>query len=385
MDIKIKDGKKFTDISNLKNWDLNPRSMTEKGFERLKKQIKKLGQHTPLIITEDGTVMSGNMRLKAMLDMGLKDIWVELIPKDKEKLAIEYALSANDRAGKYEADQLANLIGNFPDVEWGDFTVDTKDPELVSELMDKFSEVVEDEVPEVPKVAESKLGEVYELGRHRLMCGDSTDAGSVALLMNGHKADMVFTDPPYGMNLDADFDAMSKNSTKVKGNAYSNVIGDEVDFDPRPLMKLFDYCKEQLWWGADYYYDKLPPHGSWLIWAKRNENMLDIIGNHFEVCYSMNPRLRRIIYKNWSGVTARNPQFEREHPTEKPIALNADIIKERTTDNQLVVDLFGGSGSTLIACEQTNRICYMMELDPLYCDVIRNRYENFINRIKTAK
>jgi DNA modification methylase len=325
------------------------------------------------------------MRLKAMLDMGLKDIWVELIPKDKEKLAIEYALSANDRAGKYEADQLANLIGNFPDVEWGDFTVDTKDPELVSELMDKFSEVVEDEVPEVPKVAESKLGEVYELGRHRLMCGDSTDAGSVALLMNGHKADMVFTDPPYGMNLDADFDAMSKNSTKVKGNAYSNVIGDEVDFDPRPLMKLFDYCKEQLWWGADYYYDKLPPHGSWLIWAKRNENMLDIIGNHFEVCYSMNPRLRRIIYKNWSGVTARNPQFEREHPTEKPIALNADIIKERTTDNQLVVDLFGGSGSTLIACEQTNRICYMMELDPLYCDVIRNRYENFINRIKTAK
>lgn len=134
MDIKIKDGKKYTNIINLKKWDLNPRSMTEKGFERLKKQIKKLGQHTPLIIKEDGTVMSGNMRLKAMLDMGLKDIWIELIPKDKEQLAIEYALSANDRAGKYEADQLANLIGNFPDVEWGAYTVDISEPLTTVEL-----------------------------------------------------------------------------------------------------------------------------------------------------------------------------------------------------------------------------------------------------------
>jgi len=394
MDIKIKDGKKFTDISNLKNWDLNPRSMTEKGFERLKKQIKKLGQHTPLIITEDGTVMSGNMRLKAMLDMGLKDIWVELIPKDKEKLAIEYALSANDRAGKYEADQLANLIGNFPDVEWGDFTVDTKDPELVSDLMDKFSEVVEDEVPEVPKVAESKLGEVYQLGRHRLMCGDSTDAGSVALLMNGQKANMVFTDPPYGMDLDTDYSGITGSSKAmnkgIKGKIYSKVIGDNEEYNPTNLLELFKDTDEIFMWGGDYY-AKYLPLGGWFVWDKCTtasgnvpEGAEKMIGSVFELCWSKQKHKRMIARIYNRGFTSVD-KSEKVHPTQKPIQLAEYFYKKFSKENDIIVDIYGGSGSFLIAAEQTNRICYMMELDPLYCDVIRNRYENFINRIKTAK
>lgn len=153
-------------ISSLHNWEHNPRTATKDGIERLIKQIKKLGVYKPLLITEDGTVLGGNMRLKALEQIGQKDVWVSVVNAPTEELKIEYALSDNDRVGKYEGDQLANLIGNFPEVEWGDYAVDIKEPELVSDLMDSFKEVEEDEAPAVEMgPAESKLGEVYQLGK----------------------------------------------------------------------------------------------------------------------------------------------------------------------------------------------------------------------------
>ncbi len=237
----------------------------------------------------------------------------------------------------------------------------------------------EDAIPEVVEPI-TKPGDLWLLGEHRVLCGDATISTDVHRLMDGEKADMVFTDPPYGMDLDADYETMSKRSTKVKGVKYSNVIGDNEDFDPRPFIALFPEAKEQLWWGADYYYERLPSGGSWMVWVKRNENMTDIIGNHFEVCWSMSKHRRRVIYKAWSGVTARNPEFTREHPTEKPIALNVDLINEASDSGDLIIDLFLGSGSTLIACEKTNRKCYGMELDPHYCDVIVKRWEDFTGK-----
>jgi len=179
------------------------------------------------------------------------------------------------------------------------------------------------------------------------------------------------------MDLNADYETMSKRSTKVKGVKYSQVIGDEKEFDPMPFILLFPEAKEQLWWGADYYYNRLPSNGSWLIWVKRNENMTDIIGNHFEVCWSMSKHKRRVIYKAWSGVTARNPEFPREHPTEKPISLICDLLNEITSASDTIIDLFGGSGSTLIAAEQTGRTAYLMEIDCLYIQVILERWMSF--------
>lgn len=156
----------FRNISELHNWEHNPRTVTKQGIERLIKQIKKLGVYKPLLITEDGTVLGGNMRLQALQQMGERKVWVSVVQADTEEKKIEYALSDNDRVGKYEGDQLANMIGNFPDVEWNDYAVDIKEPELVTDLMDSFKEVVEDEVPEVSnEPAISKLGEVYQLGK----------------------------------------------------------------------------------------------------------------------------------------------------------------------------------------------------------------------------
>lgn len=124
----------YRDISTLHNWEHNPRSMTKDGLERLIKQIKKLGVYKPLLITEDGTVLGGNMRLQALRELGQKQVWVSVVKAETEEKKIEYALSDNDRAGKYEADQLANLIGNFPDVEWGAYTVDISEPLTTVEL-----------------------------------------------------------------------------------------------------------------------------------------------------------------------------------------------------------------------------------------------------------
>lgn len=192
--------KEYRKLNTLKNWEQNPRTVTKEGLERLKKQITKLGQYKPLLITDDGTVLGGNMRLKAYQELGVEDIWVNVVDAPTEEKKIEYALSDNDRVGKYEGDQLSDLIGNFPDVEWSNFSVDLNEPTTIDELIERFSEIQEDEVPEVNENPESKLGEVYQLGNHRLICGDATKTEYVDKLMNGKKANMVFTDPPYNVD-----------------------------------------------------------------------------------------------------------------------------------------------------------------------------------------
>jgi DNA modification methylase len=386
--------KEFRKISELHNWEHNPRTITKEGLERLKKQITKLGQYKPLLITKDGTVLGGNMRLKAYQELGVKELWVSVVDAPTEEKKIEYALSDNDRVGKYEGDQLSDLIGNFPDVEWNDYAVDLKEPELVSDIMDRYSETEEDEPPAVEEgEADSKLGEVYTLGRHRLMCGDATKIEDVNKLMDGKKADMVFTDPPYGMDLDTDYSSLNNNPQFVEekhlksmqGNKYAKVIGDNKDYDPTHLFTMFPDVKEMFLWGGDYYSERLPlkNEGSWIVWDKRNENeMLDkMFGSQFELCWSKNRHKREIARIQWAGVFGTEKEFDhkRHHPTQKPIALSAWFLNKYSEKDWNVVDLFGGSGSTLIACEQTNRTCFMMELDPHYCDVIRKRYENFIN------
>lgn len=356
-------------IDSIKTSDKNPRKITEENFEKLKADMKadpKFLEVRPILV--DGRTMeiyAGNQRWRAAKALGWTEVSAE-IDTEPEEIQRKRGLTDNLHRGEFDYDILANEYevdelkdAGFTDKDLGNLKLDAEE--------DDFDVVI----PETPI---SKLGDIYELGDHRLMCGDSTKKEDVEKLMDGEKADMVFTDPPYGMNLDTDYESMSAKSTKVKGIKYSKVIGDDEDFNPMPLISMFPEARNQLWWGADYFYDKLPSGGSWIIWVKRNENMTDIIGNHFEVCWSMEKHKRQVIYKAWSGVTARNPEFTREHPTEKPISLNARLISESTKNEDVIVDLFGGSGSTLIACEQTKRKCRMMELDPKYCDVIVKRF-----------
>ena len=174
-----------------------------------------------------------------------------------------------------------------------------------------------------------------------------------------------------------------KNHTE--GNKYERVIGDNEDFKPELITTFFNnfgYCKEIFLFGADYFAELLTDknNGSWLVWDKRKESQADAIGSEFELIWSRNKHKRRMLRHDWfgflsskNGADARN----RVHPTQKPITLLVDIVNQWGKNANVIIDLYGGSGSTLIACEQTNRRCFMMELDPKYVDVIINRWEQF--------
>jgi hypothetical protein len=153
-------------LLSLREWDKNPRSIKAKDFERLKKQIQELGQYKPLVITEDGIVLGGNMRLRAYRELGIENVWVSVVRADTAEKKLEYALSDNDRAGFYDEDLLANLSGEFSDFTWEDYAVDLKQPQTLDQLIDGFKEIKEDEVPEVAGGEPiSRLGEVYQLGK----------------------------------------------------------------------------------------------------------------------------------------------------------------------------------------------------------------------------
>lgn len=361
-------------IDELHNWEKNPRSISEKGFERLKKQIQTLGMYKPLLVTEDGTVLGGNMRLRAYRELGIKDVWVSVVDAPTEEKKLEYALSDNDRAGFYDDDLLANLTGELPDFNWGDYSVDLKEPTNLADLLDQFKEVVEDEVPEVsddPPV--SKLGDIYQLGRHKIMCGDSTKIEDVEKLMDGKKADMVFTDPPYGIDWDAD-------EMGLKGNhGFGKLKNDDIELD---LSLLLNMDCLMVIWGAQNFIKQLPHSGRWICWDKRtNEKADHTIGSDFELAWTNKTSGYSKMYRIQHGgyINADGHGEKRVHPTQKPIRLFSEILDDQKAGN-LVLDLFLGSGSTLIACEQTNRTCYGMELDPKYCDVIRKRYAKFIGK-----
>lgn len=391
-------------LSTLKNWDKNPRSIKETDFIRLKAQILKLGQYKPLLITEDGTVLGGNMRLKAYQALDIQDIWVSVVDADTEEKKLEYALSDNDRAGFYDSDLLANLIPNYPEFNWDLYAVDLKEPQSLQDLINSLTPVEEDEVPEVAEgEAISKLGEVYQLGRHRLMCGDATKIEDVEKLMSGQKVDMVFTDPPYNTGMtektntfnydwkkkksgttrlshmfndnlsEADFQDLIVASTQ---NMYTVTKGDAVFYVCIDWRNI-GYIKEEL--------ETLMPVKNVIVWDK----MVHGLGSDYKFTYEMivvgkkgTPKIENRIGTDYQDVwhVQRRMGRNEDHATAKPVELIKKPILHASKSDDIVLDLFGGSGSTLIACEQTNRTCYMMELDPKYCDVIRKRYEIFINK-----
>jgi DNA modification methylase len=205
--------------------------------------------------------------------------------------------------------------------------------------------------------------------------------------MNGKKADMVFTDPPYGMSLDTDYSKMP--STKELGNKnYNKVIGDNNDFSPdliHTVFACFDYCKEIFMWGADYYAEYLPHknNGSWIVWDKRCDEKFDkMIGSGFELCWSKAKHKRMLARINNTLFSGEADARNKVHPTQKPIKLVLWFFDYFSLkDKKNVVDLYGGSGSTLIASEKVGKNSFLMELDPNYCDVIIKRWQEFTGKI----
>ena len=350
-------------------------------IDAVKRSLEAFGQRKPIVVRRsDSVVIAGNHTLQAAQALGWDEIavvWVD----DDEVTSKAFALADNRTAelGDYDEEALADLINDVGSLNPGLLESSGWDDKAVKELLDRVEQIElptdVDEVPEdVPAV--SKLGDVWLLGDHRVMCGDSLVVANLDLLMNGKKAGCVLTDPPYGIDLNTDYSQMPDRT--VKGVKYSKVIGDDKPFDASLLRTYFNNVDEQFWWGANYYRTTLSDKdldGSWLVWDKRNEGSDKVLGSGFELCWSATKHKQDLLRYLWNGFTAKEKNEKRVHPTQKPIALIAEIIERWSGKGCVVVDLFGGSGSTLIAAEETKRIAYLMELDPHYVDVICARYQ----------
>lgn len=410
------------DINSLKANPKNPRTINKDDYKNLLNSIKKFGDLSGIVLNKNtGQLVGGHQRIQAFKELGGRPVVIERLdaPNSKGTIATGYVLlddekyayrevqwdadfetaaniAANRIQGEFDLDLLAQLDYELSQLENGAdllaLTGQTEDE--INKLLDQVGangegDAAEDEAPEVdtqnPPV--SKLGEIYQLGNHRLMCGDSTDFGSVSDLMNGQTADMIFTDPPYGMNLDTDYAkrplseaSAEKHSTQ---NSYERVIGDDKPYDPSHIFEMFGDTKEIFLWGGDYYARRLPETGSWFVWDKR-KGMEDMKYTNaaFELCWSKKPHAREIVRVAWFGLIGTEQQDVRNriHPTQKPLEVCDYFLKDYSDRGHIIVDLFGGSGSTLISADKLGRTCYMMELSPAYIDVIRKRYAKYIGQ-----
>jgi len=361
--------------------------------DHIANSIKQFGWQQPIVVDAENVVIIGHGRLLAA-----KQLMLDTVPvvraTDLTEDQVNALRLADNKTNESEWDfgkleqELAELAIEGIDMAQFGF-------EVGEDFEDHSQEIVEDEAPEVQEEAKSKLGQIYQLGRHRLMCGDSTDAEAVEALMGDASIDMIFTDPPYGMKLDTDYSSMVNRLDFAQGKNIKNGRkydqGKVDDFHPEMIDAVLAIKSPEVFlWGANYYAEMLPDRndGSWIVWDKRStdetsednaESADKMYGSCFELCWSKKAHKQDIARVKWAGVFGTEQEFDhkRYHPTQKPVKLSVWFISRYTDGGSNVLDLFGGSGSTLIACEQTGRNCYMMELDPHYVDVIIKRWENF--------
>ena len=354
----------------------NSRTHSEEQVNQICASINEFGFTNPLLIDEKDSIIAGHGRLMASKKLGMEEVPCIVLEGLTEAQKKAYIIADNKMALNAGWDEellkieLENLKELDFDLDLTGFNIDELDELFKQDEEEK--EIIEDEVPEVPEEPKAKLGDIYQLGNHRLMCGDSTKQEDVDKLMNGVKADLVFTDPPYNI---------AYSGIKDKRTIENDKMNDEdfVDFLEKSIMKC-DTAYVCCSWQYEHLFKKamtnigMPPKAM-IIWNKVNPAQhLDKYFKQHEIIF---------YYGKFGGEkTIRGDIWECKrqkntvHPTMKPIELIAMALGDNK-DKEIVYDGFGGSGSTLIACEQLNRKCYMMELDEHYISVIIERYINF--------
>lgn len=371
------------DPKKLKNHPKNRNKHGQDQIDRLSELYKYHGIRHPIIVSNlSGFIVAGHGRKLAAIRAGIKEMPV--VYQDFESSEAEYSFIQADNAIALWAEldlagintDLADLGPDFDINMLGiqDFTLDAAEKEFEGDP---------DEVPDEVE-PKSKLGDIYKLGDHRLMCGDSTDESDVYKLVCNESIDFIHTDPPYGINEKGERgNRFGKNSIMEKGVDYKSFIDDSTEY----AIKAFNICenlnvKTQVWWGANYYCHHLLRQNNWLVWDKRCDDKQSDMNSDAELAWVKSDRNSVRIFRHlWKGLIKQSERQEkRVHPTQKPTALAEHCFDRYDKNCKSVLDLFGGSGSTLIACEKTNRKCFMMELDPHYVDVIIARWEKFTGK-----
>ena len=371
--------KKIDTLADLTPDGENFNKHTEFGQKLLEDSLRKFGAGRSILVDKDGNIIAGNSTTETAAAIGMEDVIV--VPTDGKKLVVvqrtDLSLDSPEGRELALADNMTALKGIDLDLE-----------KVKEHLGDDLAKAWGMEIPEVQKQAQEddfdpdkpvetvcKKGDIWKLGNHRLMCGDSTDAGSVALLMDGEKAQLLLTDPPYGVKMDKGFSGacgFGGVGKKIERRQYNDDWDGEA-----PSKETFDlirsHAETAIIFGGNFFTDKLPVNGFWIVWDKHNS--MPTFGD-CELAWTNIPRKSVKKYDFlYNGLIGK--EKERFHPTQKPVKIMADIMADFCEEGQSVLDLFGGSGTTLIAAEQLNRRCYMMELDPHYCDVIIARWEKF--------
>lgn len=343
--------------------------------------IQEFGFKVPIIIDENNVIVAGHTRYRASQKLGLEEVPC-IVSDDLTEAQVKAFRIADNKVSEFatwDEELLALELEQLSDMDFDLSFTGFEMDELESLLnFDDGSEteVTEDEYEvELPAEPKAKLGDIYQLGRHRLMCGDSTNKDDVARLMNGEKADMVFTDPPYGINVVKNNKVGADFGIAQKGN-YSEIIADDTTDTAEQSFKVMqELSNKQIIWGGNYFVKFLPFSDSWLIWNKRGFTDIRNTFADGEMAWCSFHTPVRIYNQLWNGMIREGEKEKRVHPTQKPVKMLGDVLNDFSKENEIILDVFGGSGSTLIACEQLNRTCYMMELDPKYVDVIIDRWE----------
>lgn len=379
-------------IEKLKPAEYNPRKdlkPEDEEYQKIKKSLVEFGYVAPVIINADMTVIGGHQRLKVLKELGYTEIECNVVDLDKDKeKALNIAL--NKITGEWDNAKLEELLAELKetniDMDMTGFSFDEVDNMLKDITGSKEDDFDVDQALNEIEEPTSKPGDVWILGRHRLMCGNSTQKEDVMRLMNNQEADMILTDPPYNV------DYVGKTSEALK---IENDNMNETEFY-NFLIDAFRNMFESVKYGGSIYVFHADTEGlnfrnafkavgfklaQCLVWVKNTFVMgrQDYQWRHEPILYGWKEGAGHYFVDNRKQSTVLEfdkPSRNAEHPTMKPIDLLVYLIKNSSKENDIILDLFGGSGSTLIAAEQIQRTCYTMELDPKYCDVIIRRWEN---------
>lgn len=369
------------ELVNIDDLDLDPRNARKHDAKNLKAiadSLEQFGQRKPIVVW-GRTVVAGNGTMAAARTLGWKQIEIVRVPSDWSSDQVKAYALADNRSAELAAWDEQVLASQLLELQQAEFDIELLGFELPT---DELQEVVEDDIPEQVE-PKSKLGDVWKLGRHRLICGDATDTATVQKLMAGTKADLVLTDPPFGNGVTGSdsYGRGQLGARQILGDSNTNVLNSF--FEPvDAVLKTNSHCLVWIQWRTFAELEKAFANyklRTVVVWDKKQAGLSGggFAEQYEMLCVFIKGKATQNAYSGnvWSMSREHSNRAEMEHPHKKPIEVLVKALELTSQRKDNVLDLFGGSGSTLIACEQTDRTCFMLEIDPKYVDVIIARWE----------
>ena len=374
----------YKNVDDLLPYVNNARTHDEMQINQIASSIKEFGFNSPIAIDNDNVILCGHGRLLGAKKLGLKEVPTvclsHLTPQEKKA----YILADNKIAlnSGWDFDLLKLEFEDLKSVDFDLSLTGFSDNEINDLFKDIDQDAKDDDFDgEPPEVAKSQLGDIWILGEHRLMCGDSTSENDVKALMQDEKVDLVFTDPPYGINVVSADGKVGTDFGIAKKGKYKQVLADDTTETAQKAYEVFSkFCDKKIIWGGNYFLSFLPLSDSWIIWDKRCESGIKNTFADAEMAWCSFHTPVRVYHQLWIGMIREGEHEKRVHPTQKPIKMLGEVLQDFTKESDIILDCFGGSGSTLIACEQLKRKCRMIEYEPYYIDVIIQRWQKLTNK-----